>query len=149
MGLKRLNKEIKLDVCNDISLKYGTVNRSNPQVIYVSGKCWVSPNKKMDYENRIDVIRDDFKNRIKSSFVNNEIFDGKSIINFEINGDKMELGEKKFLSFDFYLRQNKGNNRCLKDLKDFFTRKVKVLADELVSSFRDNDFDVDRTKNSK
>jgi hypothetical protein len=37
--MKRLNKEYKLDVCNYISLKYGTVNKDNPQVIYVACKC--------------------------------------------------------------------------------------------------------------
>lgn len=146
MGTKRLNKEIKLDVCNNISLKYGTVNRDNPQIVYVIGKCWISPNKKMDYEHKIEKIRDKFKKRVKTSFMNNETFGSKSIINFEVNSDKINLGENKFLSFDFYLKQNENKKKNLKELKDFFTRKVKALANDLVETFKENDFEVRLTK---
>ena len=146
MGTKRLNKEIKLDVCNNISLKYGTVNRDNPQIVYVIGKCWISPNKKMDYERKIEKIRDKFKKRVKISFMNNETFGSKSIINFEVNSDKINLGENKFLSFDFYLKQNENKKKNLKELKDFFTRKVKALANDLVETFKENDFEVRLTK---
>ena len=33
-----LNKEIKLNLCDKITSKYGTTNYSNPQVIYITLK---------------------------------------------------------------------------------------------------------------
>lgn len=146
MGIRRLNKEFKLDVCNDMSLKYGTVNRDNPRVVYVSGKCWIKPLKKMDYENVISKIQDSFKKRVKSYMLDGECFDNRLIIDFDINSDKINLGEKKFLSFDFYLRQNEKAQKNLKDLKGLFSRKMNVVANELIEMFNENNFSVDKKK---
>ena len=99
--MKRLNKEYKLDVCKHISLKYGTVNKNNPQVVYVSGKCWVSPLKQMDYANVVNGIEKDMRKNIKNFLIDGVNFDNKYILDFDISIDKLLPNEKKFLSFDF------------------------------------------------
>jgi hypothetical protein len=134
--MKRLNKEYKLDVCNHISLKYGTVNRNNPQVVYVSGKCWVSPQRDMDYGNVIDNIEKTMRKNIKSFLIDGINFDNRFILDFDINIDGLVPREKKFLSFDFYLRQNENNKKKLSDLNDLFKRKVSTIANNLVYSFK-------------
>ena len=111
--MKRLNKEYKLDVCKHISLKYGTVNRNNPQVVYVSGKCWVSPLRVMNYGDIISNIEKEMRRNIKTFFIDEINFDNKYILDFDINVDNINPNEKKFLSFDFYLRQNEKNKKKL------------------------------------
>ena len=66
--MKRLNKEYKLDVCKHISLKYGTVNRNNPQVVYVSGKCWVSPLRNMNYADVISNIEKEMRRNSRNRY---------------------------------------------------------------------------------
>jgi hypothetical protein len=144
--MKRLNKEYKLDVCNHISLKYGTVNRNNPQVVYVSGKCWVSPQRDMDYGNVIDNIEKTMRKNIKSFLIDGINFDNRFILDFDINIDGLVPREKKFLSFDFYLRQNENNKKKLSDLNDLFKRKVSTIANNLVYSFKENDFTINKKK---
>ena len=144
--MKRLNKEYKLDVCNHISLKYGTVNRNNPQVVYISGKCWVSPQKEMDYSNVINDIEKSMRKNIKSFLIDGVNFDNKFILDFDINIDNLTPKTKKFLSFDFYLRQNEKNKKELVDLKELFDRKISTIANNLVYSFKENDFTVDKKK---
>ena len=144
--MKRLNKEYKLDVCNHISLKYGTVNRNNPQVVYVSGKCWVSPQRDMDYGNVIDNIEKTMRKNIKSFLIDGINFDNRFILDFDINIDSLVPREKKFLSFDFYLRQNEKNKKQLQDLNDLFKRKVSTIANNLVYSFKENDFTINKKK---
>lgn len=144
--MKRLNKEYKLDVCNHISLKYGTVNRNNPQVVYVSGKCWVSPQRDMDYGNVIDNIEKTMRKNIKSFLIDGINFDNRFILDFDINIDSLVPKEKKFLSFDFYLRQNEKNKKQLQDLNDLFKRKVSTIANNLVYSFKENDFTINKKK---
>jgi hypothetical protein len=144
--MKRLNKEYKLDVCNYISLKYGTVNKDNPQVIYVSGKCWICPKKEMNYEPRINNIEKEMKKRIKTFLTDGVNFDNKFILDFDVNLDGISPEKKKFLSFDFYLRQNEKNNKKLKDLKEFLERKVSTISNNLVYLFRDNDFEIEKKK---
>ena len=144
--MKRLNKEYKLDVCKHISLKYGTVNRNNPQVVYVSGKCWVSPLREMNYSNVIDGIEKEMKKNIKTFFIDNINFDNRFILDFDINVDNLNPQDKKFLSFDFYLRQNEKNKKQLTDLKELFNRKVSTIANNLVYMFKENDFSIEKRK---
>ena len=144
--MKRLNKEYKLDVCNHISLKYGTVNRNNPQVVYISGKCWVSPQREMNYADVIDNIEKGMKRNIKSFLIDGINFDNRFILDFDINTDGLIPKEKKFLSFDFYLRQNEKNKKQLSELNDLFKRKVSTIANNLVYSFKENDFTINKKK---
>lgn len=144
--MKRLNKEYKLDVCNHISLKYGTVNRNNPQVVYISGKCWVSPQREMNYSDVIDNIEKRMKRNIKSFLIDGINFDNRFILDFDINTDGLIPKEKKFLSFDFYLRQNEKNKKQLSELNDLFKRKVSTIANNLVYSFKENDFTINKKK---
>jgi hypothetical protein len=144
--MKRLNKEYKLDVCKHISLKYGTVNRNNPQVVYISGKCWVSPLKEMNYSDVIDEIEKEMKKNIKTFFIDDVNFINKFILDFDINTDNLIPKEKKFLSFDFYLRQNEKNKKQLSDLKDLFSRKVSTIANNLVYMFKENNFSIEKRK---
>lgn len=145
--MRRLNKEYKLDVCNHISLKYGTVNKNNPQVVYVSGKCWVSPLKKMDYANVINSIEKGMRKNIKNFLTDGINFENKYILDFDISVDNLSINEKKFLSFDFYLRQNEKNKKDIADLKDIFNRKISTIANNLVYMFKENDFTIQKTKN--
>lgn len=144
--MKRLNKEYKLDVCNHISLKYGTVNRNNPQVVYISGKCWVSPQKEMDYSNVINDIEKNMRKNIKSFLIDGVNFDNKFILDFDINIDNLSPNTKKFLSFDFYLRQNEKNKKELASLKELFNSKVSTIANNLVYWFNENHFIVNKNK---
>ena len=144
--MKRYNKEYKLDVCKHISLKYGTVNRMNPQVIYVSGKCWVSPKFNMDYDNVIGNIEKRMKSNIKSFLLDGINFDKRFILDFDINTDDIIPNKKKFLSFDFYLRQNEENKKDLSNLKDLLSRKVSTIANNLVYMFKENEFTIDKNK---
>ena len=144
--MKRLNKEYKLDVCNHISMKYGTVNKDNPQVIYISGKCWVTPIKEMDYRSRIDYIENEMKKSIKRIFIDDTNFINRFILDFDISTEGMIPNKKKFLSFDFYLRQNENNKKMLKELKELIERKTSTVSNNLVYIFRDNNFQIEKKK---
>ena len=144
--MKRLNKEYKLDVCKHISLKYGTVNKDNPQVIYVSGKCWIRPLSEMDYESKINNIEKEMRRHIKTFLTDGVNFDNKFILDFDISTEGIIPNKKKFLSFDFYIKQNERNKKDLKDLKNFLERKVSTISNNLVYSFRDNNFEIEKKK---
>ena len=54
--MKRLNKEYSLDINEYIDVKYGSVDKLNPVVIYVSCKGWVCPECENDYDETINLI---------------------------------------------------------------------------------------------
>jgi hypothetical protein len=144
--MKRLKKEYSLDVCNHIVLKYGTVNRDNPQVIYVSGKCWVSPKDERDYSKTISYIEKNMKKNINNLLMDGVNFDKKFILDFDINVDGLAPSRKRFLSFDFYLRQNEKNKKDLSLLKPLLSGKVSTISNNLVYLFRENSFTIEKRK---
>lgn len=144
--MRRLNKEYKLDVCNHILVKYGTVNKDNPQVVYVSGRCWVSPQSKMNYDAVISNIEKEMRKNIKLFLMDGVNFDKKFILDFDLNTDNFGVGDKKFLSFDFYLRQNEANKKPLKDLKSVINGKISTVVNNLVYLFKENNFTIEKRK---
>lgn len=144
--MKRFNKEYKLDVCNHMSLKYGTVNKDNPQVIYVSGKCWIKTLKEQDYEKVLLEIEKKMKKNIKLFLANGEDFSNKFILDFDISLDNFIPNKKKFLSFDFYLKQKELNQKTLIGLKDLLKRKISTISNKLVYEFQENGFLVEKKK---
>jgi hypothetical protein len=144
--MKRLNKEYKLNVSNYITFKYGSVNKDNPQIVYVSGKCWVSPTEEMDYASVINGIESKLRKDIKSIFIDGINFENRLILDFDISVDGLYPNRKKFLSFDFYLRQNEKNKKKLSDLKDIFINKVGIISNNIVFSFKENAFIVKKQK---
>jgi hypothetical protein len=144
--MKRLNKEYKLDVCNHVIVKYGSVNKDNPQVIYISGRCWVSPKVNIDYDYVISNIEKEMRKNIKLFLMDGVNFDKKFILDFDINTDNFGIGDKKFLSFDFYLRQNEANKKSLKDLKNILNGRISTVVNNLVYLFKENDFTIEKRK---
>jgi len=144
--MKRLNKEYKLDVSKDVLLKYGSVNKDNPQVIYVSGKCWISPTREMDYDKVITDIESDMRKNIRKVFIDGENFENRFILDFDVSTDGLFPNRKKFLSFDFYLRQKERNKKKLSDIKEFINDKVRYVSNEMVFSFKENAFTVQKSK---
>lgn len=73
-------------------------------------------------------------------------FDKKFILDFDINTDNFGIGDKKFLSFDFYLRQNEANKKSLKDLKNILNGRISTVVNNLVYLFKENDFTIEKRK---
>lgn len=144
--MKRLNKEYKLDSSSSVILKYGSVNKDNPQVIYISGKCWICPTVETDYDKVITDIESEMRKNIRKILVDGVNFDDKFILDFDISTDGLYPNRKKFLSFDFYLRQNERNKKSLVDLKEFLDSKVRYISNEMVFAFKENAFTVEKQK---
>jgi hypothetical protein len=144
--MKRLNKEYKLDSSDYVILKYGSVNKDNPQVVYISGKCWICPTVETDYDKVVADIESEMRKNIRKTLVDGINFDDKFILDFDISTDGLYPNRKKFLSFDFYLRQNERNKKSLVDLKQLLDSKVRYISNEMVFTFKENAFTVEKQK---
>lgn len=142
--MKKLVKEIKLNVSDAIVLKYGTTNRENPKVIYINGKTWIKPLYEGDYENAVKQAISDYKKDLKKRLIETEKFERNMLCEFDIRPEAMKFNKKKFLSFEIFIKQ-KG---CLemKDLKDDLSECVGnasyIFADNLIK----NDFTISKVK---
>lgn len=142
--MQRLNKEFKLNISDNISLKYGTVNKDNPQVIYLSGKCWVSPLFEGDYFNVVDLIKKEFKHDISSFVFNDSVFNSHFILDFNFDNDNLQYGKKKFISFNIFFKQS--NEIPIKMNNPVFKTKFDELINDFLNLFISNDFSVSKSK---
>ena len=142
----RLNKEIKLNGCQNINLKFGTINKNNPQVIYVSGKMWIQPTYEGDFGKVINYTRSNFKKRLSKILKNNINFDNKHILDFDISFENMTPNKKKFCSIMVFIRQKSENILDLKAIKGIVSSDFNYLFNELENDLIENEFIVTKTK---
>lgn len=142
----RLNKEIRLNGCQNINLKFGTVNKNNPQVIYVSGKMWIQPTYEGNFGEAINYTRSNFKKRLSKILKNNINFDNKHILDFDISIENMTPNKKKFCSIMVFIRQKSENILDLKAIKGIVSSDFNYLFNELENDLIENEFIVTKTK---
>jgi len=142
----RLNKEIKLNSCKNINLKYGTVNKDDPNVIYVSGKMWVCPTYDGDFSEPINVAYNNFKKELSNILKDSIVFDKKYILDFDINPVNLVKDKKKFFSISFFVKQSSSKLIKLKNLKNIISSDFGYLFIKLENELEENEFKVSKTK---
>lgn len=143
----RLNKEIKINCSDNIILKYGSVNKNDPQIIYVSGKMWISPTYNGDFETPINFIRSNFKKELSKILKNSVLFDNKFILDFDINPLNLICNKKTFFSISFFIKQNGEKIINLKNIKNIIISNFGYLFRDLENELNENDFEISKTKN--
>ena len=128
-------------------LKLGTVNRTNPEVVYLEGKTFIVPvDEERDYSNTLKIIRKGFSNIINNRLFNNPYFKSNFILDLQVANSGIELEKKSFLTYQLLLRQNNDKAIELKKLKnlafDFFSGVTNELSDFIIS----NGFALTKTK---
>jgi len=142
--MERLSKEFKLNISDSISVKYGSVDKNNPKVIYIEGKCWISPLFEGDYTAHIDNIKAQFRKGVSKLLISNEVYSSKFILDFDVNTENMKIDEKKFLSFNIFLRQKSNSSYALKDTKLY--ERFPTMVNMLYNLLNENEFMVTKRK---
>lgn len=143
--MERLNKEYDININNYVRMKYGSINRLNPIVVYINGKSWVSPTFDGDYEELITKIFNSFKKELKSQVNSSPYFDNKIVCDFDLKTSSLKENKKNFLSFEFYIKQ-KTNIIQLKDMKLLIKNTFKGAIDKLVDNLINNSFIMTKDK---
>lgn len=142
----RLNNEKRIENQN-FRLKIGTTNKLQPIVVYVEGKAFISPKEeKFDYTKDVSEIRHSFKQSITEGLYKTTLFDNKYILDFQVATSGIKPEKKSFLSFQFYLRQNKDDIKKLPDLKNLAGEFITEVVDSLSDSIYEHGFEITKTK---
>lgn len=142
----RLNKEYKIELNDKLSIKYGTVNRNHPIVIYLSCRTWVCPTNKFDFENQFEEIKRLFKKDLKVKLSNNVLFENKFICDFDYKVKVIKEKKKNFLSFEIFLKQKENNIIQAKLLKDDIVNIFNDVINNFVDNMTNNSFSLSLTK---
>ena len=142
----RLNKEIKLNSCKNISLKFGSVNKNDPQVIYVSGKMWICPTYDGDFNEPIEIVYSKFKKELSKILRNSSIFESKHILDFDLNPENLVRDKKKFFSITFFVKQKSEKIINLNNIKNIVSSDFSYLFSDLENDLIENEFEISKTK---
>lgn len=137
---KKTNREIALKTNNGILAKYGSIDRKHPEVVYLSGKCWIKcDNISEKYAVAIKKVKKDF-DKIVNKFVydKRDIFGTKHIFDIDYSSFFNPNKKVKFLSFDLFVRQK--NKELMMLNNDVFKSVFIDLIDELSYDLECNGF---------
>ena len=96
--MKKIGSVIKLNN-EDIKLKIGTVDKKNPEVIYLEGGFYVKPIiEKDDYKNDMELIKNTFNDLIKDYVKNNNNFKNNFMFFTDVADDWLKFDKKSFFS---------------------------------------------------
>lgn len=98
-------REIKLDKTNKFNIKYGTLDKNNPEVLYIRAKAKIKPNnKKSDYCQEIASIKKDFVKMVNNIIVNDKSVYNKHICCFDANDNGMVYNKNSYIKYDIYIK---------------------------------------------
>lgn len=131
----------------DFRLKLGTINKKNPEVIYIEGKTFIMPlDDDMNYRNIMQLIKRNFNFYISESLKKCNIFENKFILDFQVANSGIKMNKKSFLYFQVLFRQDRNKILPIKSVKtlsnDFINETVNYLKSLLIN----NNFYISKTK---
>lgn len=144
--MKRYNKEYKL-ICDDIDLRFGTVNRFNPLTCYLIGKAWISPNNETDNKQNFLECFKSFKNNLKE-FLKANNFHTTSIIDYDVCFDTMVQGKKNFMEINAVMKQ-KEITANIKQIKETFEKDFINIMNDFRSNLIQYNFTVSKSNTKK
>lgn len=123
---KHHKSEIKLSDMGKYNVKCGTINKNNPEVLYIRTKIKVKPSdKKTTYFNEIIGIKNKFVRNVKSIIVNDDTISNDYIFHFDANEKGMVYNKNSYIKYDIYIKPV-----VVKKFLDYRT-DMTVLANKL------------------
>lgn len=143
---KRLGKKMPLDIIDEIETSYGTLNRLNPEVIYISGKFWIKPLQEMDYNSVLDEIISKIKNSFKYNVKRNQQWGDKIIFDMDIKTYYMSTQKKSYGDFELYVHQNKDSMKDMNRIAEDIFSLCNPILKEFIHELHENDFIITKSK---
>ena len=143
--MKRLNKEYSLDFNDYIDVKYGSIDKNNPCVIFLEGKTWIEPNYNGNYISDVNGIVLSFKDKLRDAITNSCDFYNKFIFDFDVKTASLRENKKSFVSFEFLVRQS-GTVKSLSEIKPIVVCLFKDIINDLTTDFNNHIFSLSKRK---
>lgn len=107
---KRTTKEYKIidSQFPNVKIKYGTLDRNNPEIIYIRSKARVTPLiKQRDYYDSVTMVKNTFGNTVHNIIKNHTHFENRHICSIEMSENGISFGKKSYIKYDIYVKPKK------------------------------------------
>lgn len=140
----RLTKEVDLKEVDSIALKYGTTNRIDPKVVFISGKAWFKPNFDDDYKEAIKSLNRRVGRIISRRVLSDGNFATQYICDIDLKSTNLIFNRCKNFTFDCFLRQK--DDKPMNDILKCVRSVALDTADEIAEAFSESGFSINKKK---
>ena len=137
-------REYKLENVGDIKLKFGTTDRLNPEVVYLTGKLWVSHHGDGNCERKMEKVRERLRKRIEAWLPSEPSLKQRFVLGYDIFTANMDTGVRKLLTFDVLLRQRE--LRELTEVRDSVSSALRPMLKDMISDMKSFGFETHEKK---
>lgn len=134
-------KELKMEIFNNYTVVYGSVNNNNPKALYIAISAWAQP--KTDAEENYGRVIKDINKKVKQSLYNKlsadtetEFIKERTIVDLDIRESGIKYGKRSYLNCEITL--------FLKEEIPVNSDKMKHILNDLVKSTIHSVFDTNK-----
>jgi len=141
---KRTTKEYPLPKKDGINIrtKYGTLDKNNPNIIYIRSKAVITPiTDKKDFSEEIIKIKKSFEKKVKETVRNSCSFEDKHICTIEMSENGISFGKKSHVKYDIYVKPK--NIKNLDDYSNDIQTLVYQFNQTLANLFTENNIKIE------
>lgn len=132
---------------SNFKVKFGTVNKKNPEVVYIEAKTFITPcSNDFNHNAALQKVRRHFLYYINELLNHSKFYETKTILDMQVAKNCLIVGKKSFLTFQLLLRQNRNNIKPFKMLKNETVDFINLTTNTLYSLLCENQFIVTKTK---
>jgi hypothetical protein len=142
-GLKR--KEIPVALSDKFSVVYGSVDKMNPEVLFLKGKTWINPTVKKDYTASAKFMEKRFKKQLSLALSKSPHFNSSFICDFNAKERTLRKGKSCQLTFELFFKQ-KDKIALLEELGETMTQTFTDVMTNLADTLKELDFTVSKRR---
>ena len=141
---KRTTKEFKIpnDGHTNIRSKYGTLDKNNPEILYIRSRATITPViKKKDFSENIIEIKRIFEKNVKTVILNSKAFEDKYICSIEMSENGIAFGKKSHVKYDIYVKPK--TNKTIEEYSDDIQTIAYLFNQNLLQSLTENNIKIE------
>jgi hypothetical protein len=141
---RRTTKEYNLkdDGHTKIKSKYGTLDKNNPEILYIRSRATITPViKKKDFSENIISIKKHFEKNVKNIIYSSNNFEDKYICSIEMSENGISFNKKSHVKYDIYVKPK--NNKNLEDYSNDIQTLTYQFNQTLANLFTENNIKIE------
>jgi hypothetical protein len=131
----KFGKEKALFKNDSFRVKYGTIDASKLNALYINVESWVQPNEIINFDNKIRTIRKDIISKLKEN-LDKTFFHENFIVDLDLRSSGLSLNKKSFMFIEVTVYPKK----FIKFNSEALTNQVTTLALQTIDTVQKNNF---------
>jgi hypothetical protein len=131
----KFGKEKALFKNDSFRVKYGTIDASKLNALYINVESWVQPNEIINFDNKIRTIRKDIISKLKEN-LDKTFFHENFIVDLDLRSSGLSLNKKSFMFIEVTVYPKK----FIKFNSEALTNQVTILALQTIDTVQKNNF---------